>query len=273
MKAEIVRREFDIAHELVTPRVPPESYRQETGGVYSRLDGVEYRYDAYLPAVDGPPPPVVVFVHGDGPPDFLREPRLWGQYRSWAALTASRGMAAIMFDHASSEGRTRMGSVVAQIEQLLDLIGERADDLVVDAERLAVWSGSAGVPFGFVASIGCPNVRCQVAFYGPMDLRVDTSRTAPEVSEAELVEFSPITQLDTRSQDIQPTLIVKAALDRPGINESIDAFVARARALRAPVHVLVHDQGRHAFDVLDEGDRSCELIEASLDFLATHLRP
>ena len=84
--------------------------------MYSRLDGVDYRYDAYLPAPDGPPPPVVVFVHGDGPPDFLREPRLWGQYISWAALTASRGMAAITFDHASSEGRTRMPSVVAQIE-------------------------------------------------------------------------------------------------------------------------------------------------------------
>ena len=182
-------------------------------------------------------------------------------------------MAAITFDHASSEGRTRIPHVVAQIEHLLDLIGARADDLVVDAERLAVWSGSAGVPFGFVASIGRSNVRCQVAFYGPMDLHVDTSRTAPEVSEAELVEFSPITHLEERSQTMQPTLIVKARLDRAGINDSIDAFVARAKALRAPVHLLVDDQGRHAFDVLDEGDRSCQLIEASLDFLAAHLKP
>ncbi len=273
MKAEIVRREFDTALELVTPPVSPERYRRKVGDVYTRLDGVEYRYDAYLPAANGPPPPVVVFVHGDGPLDFLREPRLWGQCRSWAALTASRGMAAIGFDHASSEGRTRMPSVVAQIEQLLDLIGERADDLGVDAERIAVWSGSAGVPFGFVASIGRPNIRCQVAFYGPMDLRVDTSRTAPEVSEAELVQFSPITQLEERSQTIQPTLFVKAGLDRPGINDSIDAFLARARALGAPVHLLVHDQGRHAFDVLDEGNRSRELIEATLDFMATQLRP
>ena len=164
-----------------------------------------------------------------------------------------------------------MPSVVAQIEQLLDLIGERADDLGVDAERLAVWSGSAGVPFGFVASIGRPSVRCQVAFYGPMDLRLDASRTAPGVPEAALVEFSPITQLEERPQNIQPTLIVKAGLDRPGINDSIDAFIARAEALGAPVHLLVHDQGRHAFDVRDEGDRSCELIGASLDFMASHL--
>lgn len=65
--------------------------------------------------------------------------------------------------------------------------------------------------------------------------------------------------------------IAKAGLDRPGINDSIDAFVARAAELGAPVQLETHPEGRHAFDILDDDDRSREVIQASLVFMPAHL--
>lgn len=272
MASDIVRREFDTRLELVTKPVPADAYRHVPQGAYTEVDGVEYRYDAYLPASPDRPPPLVVFVHGDGPADFLREPRLWGQYRSWAALAAANGMAAITFDHASSNGRSRMPAVVDQIRQLLDLVDHESGSIGVDAGHVAIWSGSAGVPFGFVAALNRPTVLCQVSFYGPMDLRTDASRTSPDIAKELLAEYSPVTHIDRRGSAMPPLLIAKAALDRPAINDSIDAFVENATAVGAPVELEVHEQGRHGFDVIDEGERSRQIIHRTIDYMRAHLR-
>jgi acetyl esterase/lipase len=180
-------------------------------------------------------------------------------------------MAAITFDHASSEGRTKMPLVVDQIAQLLDVVHRESGRFGVDAERVAVWSGSAGVPFGFIASLDRPTVRCQVAFYGPMDLRTNASRTGPAGAEELLAEYSPITHLERRRGRIPPLFIAKAGLDRPGINESIDAYVKRSEALGAPIELQVHEDGRHGFDILDEGNRSRLIIRRAVDYLRAHL--
>lgn len=266
------RRELDTGLELVTPPVPDDAYQVE-GGTYRVEDGPTYRYDAYLPEpMPELPPPTVVLVHGDGPPAFLREARSWGQYRSWGALIAASGMAAITFDHGSTEDRTRIGPVVGEIDALIATIERDAQRWGIDGRRLCVWSCSAGVPFGFVAAIDRPSVRCQVAFYGPLDLRTDDTRTDPMASAVDLAEYSPITHLERRRGAIPPLFIAKAGLDRPGINGSIDAFVARAGELASPVRLMEHPEGRHAFDVLDDDDRSREIIEASVGFMRTHLR-
>ncbi len=266
------RREFDLTLELVTASVPESAYRYVPGGVYATDGDGQYRYDAYLPTVAADrAPPVVVFVHGDGPAEFLREPRLWGQYRSWAAIAAANGMAAITFDHRSSEGRTKIEPVLDQIHLLLETVKQEADALGIDPKRVAVWSGSAGVPFGFVAALDHPSVRCQVAFYGPMDLRTDDSRTEPGILADVLAEHSPIAHLERRRGEIQPLLITKAGLDRAGINDSIDAFVSRAAELGAPVTLETHPNGRHAFDILDDDDQSREIIETTIQFMRDHL--
>jgi dienelactone hydrolase len=269
--AEPHRREFDLSLELVTPSVPKEAYRV-SGGTYRSPGGQECRYDAYLPEpMPDHPPPTVVLVHGDGPPEFLTEPRLWGQYRSWGALIAANGLAAIAFDHGSSEGRTRIKPVVAEILALLEAAERDGEQLGIDTTRMCVWSGSAGVPFGFVAALDHPSVRCQVAFYGPMDLRTDDTRTSAEASVADLAEYSPIIHLERRRGAIPPLFIAKAGLDRPGINDSIDAFVTRAAELGASVELEAHPDGRHAFDILDDDDRSREVVDASVEFMRSHL--
>lgn len=255
----------------MTPPVPEDAYRV-VAGTYQIESGREYSFDAYLPdPMPDRPPATVILVHGDGPPEVLHEPRLWGQYRSWGALLARNGLAAVAFDHGSSEGRTKMQQVVAEIRALMAAVARGSGGLGIDASRACVWSGSAGVPFGFVAALDQPSVRCQVAFYGPMDLRADDTRITGDASSADLAEHSPITHLERRREAIPPLFIAKAGLDRPGINDSIDAFVTRAKEFGAPVQLETHPDGRHAFDILDDDDRSREVIQASITFMRAHL--
>ncbi len=106
-----------------------------------------------------------------------------------------------------------------------------------------------------------PSVRCHVIFDGPMDLRTADSRTAPGISADALAEHSPITLLERHGGNTQPLFIAKAGLDRPGINDSIDAFVARAAELGSPVTLETHPDGRHAFrERLPRRRRLCTAI-------------
>lgn len=225
--------------------------------------------DVYRPAGAAGPRPAVLFVYGDAPPEYLRDARSWGQYRSWGEAIAAAGLCAVVPDHVSSEERTRVDAVADDIRAAIDAVRERGATWGVDGERLALWAGSAGVPYGVsVAMRAVPPLRCVVAYYGPFDMRGWPSPAA--VSLAALAAMSPVVALESRRLET-PMLVVKAALDRPIINDSIDAFVARARSDGSPVELLVHEDGRHAFDIVDDDDRSRELIRDTIDFLQRHL--
>lgn len=47
--------------------------------------------------------------------------------------------------------------------------------------------------------------------------------------------------------------------------------MTRAAELGASVQLETHPDGRHAFDILDDDDRSREVIEASVEFMREHL--
>jgi dienelactone hydrolase len=68
-----------------------------------------------------------------------------------------------------------------------------------------------------------------------------------------------------------PTLVAKAGRDDARLNRSIDAFVAEARRLRAPVELLVHPTGPHAFDVNRPGARTVAIMRRTLAFFREHL--
>ena len=56
------------------------------------------------------------------------------------------------------------------------------------------------------------------------------------------------------------------------INQSIDAFVQEALAGNAPLEVMNHPTGRHGFDILDDNDRSREIIARAVAFAQVHVR-
>ena len=63
-----------------------------------------------------------------------------------------------------------------------------------------------------------------------------------------------------------PVLFVRAGLDQPLTNQSLDRRIAAGLAANAPWTVLNYPGGHHGFDVSDDNDLSREIIEETFHF-------
>jgi dienelactone hydrolase len=230
--------------------------------------------DVYLPPAVEDPRPAVVFVHGERW-DMDRAPEAtdWRQYRDWGSLVAASGLAAVTFNHRPSQGYTRLEDPASDIDDLLDVLVNDGGRFLVDGTRLALFGISAGTADTITVLLrrSRPEVRCAVAYYGPLDRRQLRHEVPATVSDEELRDASPVVLLERHPERLAPTLIVRAGADAAWINESIDLFVDSATRLSAAVHLIGYPEGHHAFDLVDDTPRSREVIEATLQFLAEHL--
>lgn len=263
-------REWDPRHRLVLSLDGADEIASASAPECASRES-STQIEVYRPKAEGPRP-AVIFVHGDAAPEVLRGITQWGQYVSWGQAVAVSGIVGVTFEHSSSEGLTQIERVLDEIDAILDCIRVNADGLGIDSDRLCLWSCSAGVPFGVSAAIRSPSgIRCLVAYYGWLDLRPMRSELTAEVSGMALAAASPLAYLESGAT-IPPLLVVKAGRDQASINISIDAFMSEAGRSRAPVDLLVHTSGRHAFDVLDDVDESRAVIEGTISFMKNHLR-
>jgi dienelactone hydrolase len=238
---------------------------------YKTVAGSPLLFDVYRPRVAGRRP-VVVFVHGDGPPDVLADAKDWGQYTSWGRLVAASGLAAVTFNHRSTLGATELHAAAGDVDDLISQVQTRSDELRLDPDRICIWTCSAGGPIGIRAALaGREYVRCAVCFYGMLDLRHLRDQIPDTVSDDVLEDFSPICHLPEDSAGAPAMLVARAGRDRPAFNEAIDRFVAEAVARGATVDLLTHPGGQHGFDVLDDDDRSHEIVSRTLAFMSWHL--
>ena len=237
---------------------------------YKSVEGNELLFDVYRPpSVERPA--VVVFVHGDGPPEVLADAKDWGQYTSWGRLVAASGLAGVTFNHRSSLGATELHEAASDVDDLIAHVREQSDELGLDPDRMCIWTCSAGGPIGMRVALGSHEyLRCAVCFYGMLDLR-HLEQIPDSVSDEVLQDFSPICHLPADGRQAPPMLVARAGLDRPVFNDAIDRFVAEAVQRDATVDFLTHPDGRHGFDVLDDDDRSREIVARTLDFMRRHL--
>jgi len=241
------------------------------------VGGEQLPIDIYRPVASAgsrPLSPAVLFVHGDAEPDVLASVMDRGQYISWGAAVAARGMIGVMFAHASTLGLTQTRLVTDQIGRVLGALRTDGPRLGVDPARICVWTCSAGTPYGVVSALqAMPPIRCIVAYYGYLDVRQLRDSADGPVSDADLAAASPLALIEARElTELPPMLVAKAGADRPAINDSIVGFVTRAGQIGARIELLVHPTGRHAFDVLDEDQTSRAIIARTLDFMAEQLR-
>ncbi|GAC1625474.1 MAG: hypothetical protein NVS4B7_15850 [Ktedonobacteraceae bacterium] len=253
---------------------------------YKAVDGGELKMDVYYPGEyqNGSRLPAVIFVHGDGPAEFLKDIKDSAQYTGWGQLTAASGMIAVTFTHRSSEQLSKISAVTSDIDDLIQFVCTHSESLGIDADALCLWTCSAGVPFGLraVMRAGGHFVRCIVAYYGVMELKAyydalkeaekDAAEPiAPQLTRDDLDDLSAIEHLKQRPKEIAPMLIVRAGRDYPDLNKTIDRFVEEALAQNVNIDVLNHAEGQHAFDTRDATTRSREIIRATLEFMKTHL--
>jgi dienelactone hydrolase len=236
--------------------------------------GVPYRtagdatltMDIYTPpgTADDTRLPAVVFVFGY--PDAAIEAKIGsklkdvGQYVCWGQLAASSGLIAITYETSQPE---------ADIHAVLAHIREHAAALGIDACRIGLWACSGNVPVALAALMGEP-VRCAVLYYGYMLDRPGSHIVAEAARRVGFANPCRADAFDALPRDV-PLFVVKAGRDGKGLNETIDHFVREARSRDVPLTLVDYAEGRHAFDIVDDSERSREIVEGTLAFLQSHL--
>ncbi|MGH9901289.1 MAG: hypothetical protein ACRD68_05550, partial [Pyrinomonadaceae bacterium] len=206
---------------------------------YRTVEGVALKMDVYAPPnlKEGTRLPAVIFVNGVGDPPAGR-PKLkeWGQYTSWGRLVAASGMVAVTYESRELEP-------YKDTESAIDYVRRNAAALKVDENKIGVWACSANVRIGLplVMEGGHKFIRSAVFYYGPMD--------AP-----------------TMRQDI-PLFVARAGFDNANLNNSIDEFMRQAVAEDVPATFVNYADGQHGFDLVDDNDKSREIVRQTLEFI------
>jgi acetyl esterase/lipase len=215
--------------------------------------------------------PVVLFVHG-GPisPDTM-PPKEWGIYQSYGELIAASGFVGVTFNHRLFS-QNDYGRSQSDVAAAIEYVRSHANELHVDANRMALWVYSAGGPhLSWILRERPAGLRCAVAFYSRLDLRPYLPPNADAKVVAAVERLSAAAQVKEYGANL-PMFIARAGLDAPQLNQGIDRFVMEALAANLQIEVMNHNRGQHSFDVLDDDDRSREIIARAVAFLQAHLQ-
>ncbi|MGC5323909.1 alpha/beta hydrolase [Brevibacillus sp. SYSU BS000544] len=146
-------------------------------------------------------------------------------------------------------------------------VQEHSEELHIHPKQIGVWVCSAGGPSSLTAVLrSTPDwLKCIVSYYALMDLHGLREHFG---EKADLIEqFSATNHLKNISSPLPPMLVVRADMDRPVFNESIDRFVQEAKLLGHAITFINHPNGQHAFDILDDDETSRQIIKDTLVFM------
>ena len=262
--------DLDLSRRIVYPVDAGHIARRRL--VYKTDGAAGLAMDVYGPA-DRPAHvrlPAVLFVHGGPIPREMLAPTEWGVFISYGELAVASGFVGVAFNHrlhAPTDYLTAQGDMQAAI----DYLRSHADDLGVDADRIGVWVFSGGGPLLAWCLRDRPAfVRCLLAFYAILDLR----HLLPPDAAGELVArahaFSPAAHVGAASATL-PIFVARAGRDSAVINTSIDTFVREALAANIWIDLVNHSAGQHGFDILDDDERSREIITRAIAFAKARL--
>ncbi len=262
-------RRHEITLRKVVYRAPGmEAATVRRDEAYRAEDGEQLALDVYYPpdSKSGARPGAVVFVIGF--PDRGAQLRLgcrakeMESYVCWARLVAASGMAGVTY----STG----GDPAADVHALLRHVRANAASLRVDGDRIALWACSGHVPTALRALMQEP-VKCAALWYGYM---LDLGGSTAVADAARTFGFrnaaagKSVTDLPRDT----PLFVVRAGRDEmPGLNEAIDRFTATALAGNLPLTLVNQAAAPHAFDIMDDSERSRDVIRQGLSFLRFHL--
>jgi hypothetical protein len=245
------------------------------------MDSVTHRRDMPFPGADGEPLlmdlfvpvgnrsnwPAVVIVSGY--PDsgvtriFGRSFREMGATVSWARLIAASGLVAI----AATNRRPELDA-----HALMTHLAANGRALGIDPDRVGVFasSGNSVVALSMLMGQGVPPRCAALLFPYLMDLGDDRAvvTAASTFGFVNSTAGRGVRDLATGT----PLFLARAGKDQmPGLNQSMDRFIAAALAANLPLTVVNHSTGPHAADLFDPGDATQRVIQATLGFLVNHL--
>lgn len=228
--------------------------RAERDVIYKATADGGVKMDVYVPAglSAGDRRPIVYFIHGGPIPPGLGGKDL-GVFRSYGELAAASGFIGVTFNH-RLHGPEDYGRAAEDVAAALDFVRSSSGRFQADPERTAVWAFSGGGPLlePFFRQPP-PHLKAVVSYYA-------------------LIE-APAKAVESGSGPFPPVLIARAGKDDARFNASVEAFVRAAWAKGLVLDVLNHPTGQHGFDILDDDERSREVIRRTVEFLQERLKP
>jgi acetyl esterase/lipase len=239
---------------------------------YSSLNNPHLLMDVYVPpdlATDVRRP-AVLFIHGGAGAEAHAKD--WGYYKSWGTTLAASGLVTVNFNHRLGYPAPELLNSQADINAAIDYVRTHAAQFQIDPDRLALVAVSAGGPMLAPFMRDKPrHIRALAAFNVFLDIQHTGLHSQHEPVER-VREFSPIMHLDRNPAALPPMLIVRGGEDEiPGINDSIDRFMAKAIPANVNITFINHPTGDHTFITQKDDLRSRETIRSAIDFLKTHL--
>lgn len=243
--------------------------------VYKTAGDASLLMDVYLPAglAADERRGAVLFVHGgplppSGLPAGFPKPKNWGTFVSYGELVAASGLVAATFNHRYLS-LAALDESTADVAAAIDYVRAHAGELHVDPDRLALWVFSgAGPLLAPVLRERPAYVRCLVSFYSVLDFAAFTAMGLGEAPPEVVERYSSQAQLHDAAP---PILLARAGKDHPATNQGIASFLAAAVEHGVAVDFYNHPQGMHGFDMLNDDERSREIVRLALAFVARHL--
>jgi dienelactone hydrolase len=257
------------------------AYQTSSDREYRTVGGHVYPLDVYQPSADTQTTrPAVILVHGQAHPALLRDAKSWPALRRLARALAERGTVAVV----PNLGSTATGAAPSQQFANAALVADNvvaavrhvqahAVSLGVDRRRLALWVAAEGGLYGLAPALGGElngAVRCAVAIH-PWLSAERLAATRPALGAGLLERLRPAGHLRRHRRGPFPILIVRAEQDGADVNQAIDDFVEVAGRVEAPVSVVRHEGGHHAFDAVDGTAETGAAFEQAMTFLERNL--
>jgi len=188
-----------------------------------------------------------------------------GSFVSWARSTAASGLVAITY--------TTGKEPATDADALLRHLRENAASLGIDENRIGLWACSGHGPnaLSVLMREAHGDLKC-AAFCYPLLLDLEGSTSVAEASRTfRFVNPGAGKSVDDLPPDT-PMLLVRAGQDEiPGLNATLDRFLAAAVRRNLPITLVNHPAAPHAFDLTDDSDASRRVIRQVLSFLQLHL--
>jgi len=209
-----------------------------------------------------PKPPLFVFIHGGY---WQRNDKEMFAFVADGPRAHEIAVALVGYTLAPD---ARLAEIVAEIQQALTFLSERADDFGFDRDRLFVGGWSAGGHLTAAVSMH-PACRGGLAISGIFDLEpiaLNYLNEKLQLSAAEIATLSPLRHLSDCSA---PLRLVVGGAELPELRRQSETFAREARARDLPVRLTVLP-GHHHFSILDElANPDGALTRELIDLIAT----
>src|SRR5215471_12278077 len=229
-------RRHEMATKKVVYRLPGmESVHVRCDLEYATSDGGPLKMDLYYPTEMGVRRPAVLIVTGYpdvGVPLFLGcQLKDMDVTISLGQLIAASGMIAVAYTNRHPTD---------DLESAIRYIRKNAGELRIVENKIGIYASSGNVPnaMSMLMREGNSFVRCAVLNYGFM-LDLDGTTSVDEASRMfKFVNPCVGKSVNDLPADL-PILVTRAGQDQfPGLNESIDRFIAKAVARNLPISFI-----------------------------------